>query len=109
MFRSLQREIDHLFDDFSRGVPSFGDGSERFMTMKLDMAETDKSFEVTADLPGSSPENIDISLKDHQGRNQDGEGGQEQELPSPRTLLWHAPSLDHAASWGRCGEYRCAL
>jgi HSP20 family protein len=32
--------------------------------MKLDMAETDKSFEVTADLPGAAPENIDISLKD---------------------------------------------
>jgi HSP20 family protein len=64
MFRSLQREIDHLFDDFSRGMPSFGNGGEGLMAMKLDMAETDKSFEVTADLPGAAPENIDISLKD---------------------------------------------
>jgi HSP20 family protein len=64
MFRSLQREIDHLFDDFSRGMPSFGNGGEGLMAMKLDMAETGKSFEVTADLPGASPENIDVSLKD---------------------------------------------
>jgi HSP20 family protein len=64
MFRSLQREIDHLFDDFSRGMPSFGNGDDGFMQMTLDVAETDKTFEVTADLPGAAPEDIDVSLKD---------------------------------------------
>src|SRR5262245_38366043 len=66
MFRSLQREIDQIFDEFSRGAPAFGssDAGDRLRQMMLDVAETDKSFEVTADLPGVSPENIDISLKD---------------------------------------------
>jgi HSP20 family protein len=66
MFRSLQREIDQIFDDFSHGVPGFGasDGGNGLRQMKLDVAETDKSFEVSADLPGASPENIDISLKE---------------------------------------------
>ncbi len=66
MFRSLQREIDHIFDDFSRGMPSFGigEGGGGLRQMKLDVAETEKSVEVTADLPGVLPENIDISLKE---------------------------------------------
>jgi HSP20 family protein len=66
VFRSLQREIDQIFDEFSRGTPGFGssDGGDHLPQMMLDVAETDKIFEVTADLPGVSPENIDISLKD---------------------------------------------
>ncbi len=64
MFRSLQREIDNLFENFSRGMQATGDESETFMHMKLDVVETDNSFEVTADLPGAAPENIDISLMD---------------------------------------------
>ena len=64
VFRSLQREIDHLFDHFSRGMPSFGRGDDGSMQMTLDVAETDKTYEVTADLPGAAPENIDVSLRD---------------------------------------------
>lgn len=62
MFRSLQREIDHLFEDFSHGMPR--EGGNGFMSVSLDVAETDKAFEVMAELPGASPEDIDISLKD---------------------------------------------
>ncbi len=64
MFRSLQREIDHLFDDFSRVMPAFAGSDEGFMPVSLDVAETDNAFEVTAELPGASPENIEVSLKD---------------------------------------------
>jgi HSP20 family protein len=85
MFRSLQREIDQLFDNFSRGMPSFGNGAEGPMSMKLDMAETDKSFDVTADLPGVTPENIDISLKDDTLtiKAETKAEKEEQEFPSP--------------------------
>jgi HSP20 family protein len=62
MFRSLHREIDHLFDDFTRGFPTFGDAG--IMPVNLDVAETDKAFEVTAELPGAKPEDVDISLSD---------------------------------------------
>ncbi|QIG52605.1 Hsp20/alpha crystallin family protein [Nordella sp. HKS 07] len=64
MFRSLQREIDHLFEDFSLGMPRLGDAGSGFMLVTLDVAETDKAFEVTAELPGAAPEDIDIALKD---------------------------------------------
>lgn len=64
MFRSLQREIDHLFEDFSHGLPGMGEGGNGFMAVKLDVAETDKAFEVTAELPGAAPEDIDLSLTD---------------------------------------------
>src|SRR6266511_4389700 len=62
MFRTLHHEIDQLFDDFTRGFPTFGDSG--VMPVNLDMAETDKAFEVTAELPGAKPEDIDISLSD---------------------------------------------
>jgi HSP20 family protein len=62
MFRTLHREIDQLFDDFTRGFPTFGDSG--VMPVNLDMAETDKAFEVTAELPGARPEDIEISLSD---------------------------------------------
>lgn len=64
MFRSLQRQIDHLFQDFSHGMPQFMESGNGFMPVSLDVAETDKAFEVMAELPGASPEDIDISLKD---------------------------------------------
>jgi len=63
MFRSLHREIDQLFDDFSRGLPTFGESG--IMPINLDVAETENAFEVTAEVPGAKPEDIDISLSDN--------------------------------------------
>jgi HSP20 family protein len=62
VFRTLHREIDQLFDDFTRGFPTFGDAG--VMPVNLDLAETDKAFEVTAELPGAKPEDVDITLSD---------------------------------------------
>jgi HSP20 family protein len=62
VFRTLHREIDQLFDDFTRGFPTYGESS--VMPINLDVAETDKAFEVTAELPGAKPEDVDISLSD---------------------------------------------
>jgi len=62
MFRTLHREIDQLFNDFTRGFPTFGDSG--IMPVNLDVAETDKAFEVTAEIPGARPEDVDISLAD---------------------------------------------
>ena len=63
MFRSLHREIDQLFDDFSSGLPTFGESG--IMAINLDVAETENAFEVTAEVPGAKPEDIDISLSDN--------------------------------------------
>ena len=53
-FLSLQREIDRLFDDFTRGfstlsmMPAPGG---KLMPV-TDVTETDKEIEITAELPG---------------------------------------------------------
>lgn len=72
---SLHREMDRLFDEFSRGFSLFpfgrdagwdwGFGSRNgALTPSVDVAETDKAFEFTAELPGLAEDNIDISLAD---------------------------------------------
>lgn len=74
---SLHREVNRLFDEFSRGMSmfpfgrssdwdtgwrfGFGDGQ---LTPSVDVAETDSTFEISAELPGMSEDNIDISLAD---------------------------------------------
>jgi HSP20 family protein len=60
-FASLQREMDRLFSDFSKrfGEP-FGD--EAFP--KLDVAETDGEIKVTAELPGITEKDVDVTLRD---------------------------------------------
>jgi len=60
-FASLQREIDRLFDDFTRGFPAMR-GTE--LTPSLDVTETDKEIEITAELPGLEEKDVQISVAD---------------------------------------------
>lgn len=55
----FNRELNRLFDDRPSGQhhPS----STRW-TPQVDVAETENSFQVSADIPGVSPEDIEISL-----------------------------------------------
>lgn len=65
MFSSLQREIDRVFQDFGGGaMPSLGGFGKNAMSMKVNVAEHDGALEVTAELPGCAPEDIDVQLKD---------------------------------------------
>jgi HSP20 family protein len=64
MFSNLQREIDRVFSDFSRGVPALGDFSRGAMAMKVNVAESDGAIEVTADVPGVDAKDIDVQLKE---------------------------------------------
>lgn len=64
LFGTLQREIDRLFDDLTRGVaPSAGSGPMGLMP-SLDVAENDKEIEITAELPGLDRADVDISIDD---------------------------------------------
>jgi HSP20 family protein len=63
MFGSLHREIDRLFDDFTRGTLAGLPGQDRLMP-SMDVAETEKEIVVTAELPGLERKDIDISLDD---------------------------------------------
>ncbi len=63
MFTGLQREIDRVFSDFGRNLPSMPDFGKG-MSMKVNVAETDAAVEVTAEIPGVEPKDIDVQLKD---------------------------------------------
>ena len=74
-FLSLRREMDRLFDDFGRGFGQFPTRSSVFdvepiwgreMTWEaapaVDIAESEKAFELTAELPGMDEKNIEVKV-----------------------------------------------
>ena len=74
-FESLRREIDRVFEDFNWGTWSFpfrrsAFDIEPFWRRELtwgtapavDIVETNKAYEVTAELPGMDEKNIEVKL-----------------------------------------------
>jgi HSP20 family protein len=74
-FESLRREIDRLFDETERGSWRFPFGGSVFdveplwrrpMTFgtapAVDIAEKDKAYEITAELPGLDENNIEVKV-----------------------------------------------
>jgi HSP20 family protein len=64
-FISLQREIDRLFDDFTRGLPAFSGGGSGELLPSVDVTETDKQIEITAELPGLEEKDVQVNLADN--------------------------------------------
>ena len=64
-FVSLQREIDRLFDDFTRGFPTLADTGPAKLMPSIDVTETDKEIEITAELPGLEEKDVQINLSDN--------------------------------------------
>lgn len=62
-FGSLQRDIDRLFGDFTRGFGMPGMPAMKVLP-NIDVTETDKEIEVTVELPGLQRSDIEISLND---------------------------------------------
>ena len=62
-FLSLNREINRLFDDAFRGMDQGEGGGGQFLAPSLDVHESGDEFCVTADLPGVSPEDIDLQVE----------------------------------------------
>ncbi len=58
--QAMRREMDRMFESFS-GLPAAFSGNG-FLTPKIDVAETDKGLEVSAELPGVDEKNIDVNL-----------------------------------------------
>src|SRR5690242_3997590 len=56
----LHREIDRLFSEFSQGLGPHG----QQLVPNIEIAETDKAIEVTAEMPGLERKDVDISLED---------------------------------------------
>jgi len=72
-FASLYREIDRLFDTFDSGFwrspfrrPMFEPGWQLDIAWAaapaVDITETDKAYEITAELPGMDEKNIEVKL-----------------------------------------------
>ena len=68
-FEDLRREIDRVFDAFGMWHPAFPRsffGMEPFKGLQgspaVDVTETDKAYEITAELPGLDEKNIDVKL-----------------------------------------------
>ena len=62
---SLQREINHVFEDFWDKVENGWNGRNEVVGMfgpSTDVTETDKSVDVSIELPGMTEKDIDISL-----------------------------------------------
>ena len=75
-FESLRREVDRLFDDFDGGfwrsplrrslldIEPFR-RSEAFGAMPaVDVTETDKGYEISAELPGIDEKNVEVKFAD---------------------------------------------
>jgi HSP20 family protein len=68
-FENLRREVDRLFDDFGGGfwrtrgsafdvVPFWG----REAAPAVDFTDTDKAYEITAELPGIDEKNVEVKV-----------------------------------------------
>jgi HSP20 family protein len=64
-FMSLQRQIDRLFDDFTRGFPVFSGSGAGEMLPSVDVTETDKQIEITAELPGLEEKDVQVNFADN--------------------------------------------
>lgn len=70
--RSLQREINQVFDQFDRGWRPFQrsildfEPSARLEALwsspAVDIVDNEKSYEITAEVPGMAPENLEVKL-----------------------------------------------
>lgn len=68
-FFSFRREMDRLFDDFfapaeARSFDANGGGAAA-LRPSLDVNETDKAYEVSAELPGLEQKDIELTLRDN--------------------------------------------
>jgi len=61
-FLSLQQELDRLFGSFARSfsTPTFGE-----LMPSMDLSETDKEIEITAELPGLEEKDVQLNVADN--------------------------------------------
>jgi len=108
-FETLHREIDRLFDDFNGGWRSrFGRAAldlQPFWSREstwaaapaVDVAETDKAYEITAELAGMDEKNIEVKFADGlltiTGEKKEEQEEKKKGLLSERAQLRFLPAL----------------
>jgi HSP20 family protein len=58
----LHREIDRLFSDLAQGVA--GNGAQANIVPNIEISETDKAIEISAEMPGLERKDVEISIED---------------------------------------------
>jgi len=61
-FRSLQEEMEEMLNRFSERWNGEGALAERVFVPSLDLSETEGEVQLTVDVPGMKPEEIDIEV-----------------------------------------------
>jgi HSP20 family protein len=61
-FDALRREVDGLFFDFAHSLGIAPTNGSHMLAPKMEVAETDKEIQISAELPGLERKDIDISL-----------------------------------------------
>jgi HSP20 family protein len=62
-FESLRKEVDRLFEDFGGGFWRRPFAALKFVAAPaVDVAETDKAYEITAELPGIDQKNVEVNV-----------------------------------------------
>jgi HSP20 family protein len=59
-FTAMRREMESLFDDLSGGLPTTSDT----LTPMVNVAETSKGLEISAELPGVDQKDIELDISD---------------------------------------------
>jgi HSP20 family protein len=67
-FVSLKKEMNRLFEDFSRGLElePFGKRAKTVFEPKINVAESETEIKVSAELPGMDDKDIDVSLSENE-------------------------------------------
>ncbi|MDR3423508.1 MAG: Hsp20/alpha crystallin family protein [Alphaproteobacteria bacterium] len=63
-FLSIQRALQRSLDETWRGLPASALTEAASMPMALDVREDEKAFHVTADLPGLSEKEVEVTFDD---------------------------------------------
>lgn len=67
-YATLHREMNRLFDDVMRGVPAQSGGGQAgqptLLSPHMDVSETDKEIRISAELPGVSENDVEVSLNE---------------------------------------------
>jgi len=63
-FAAMRREMDRMFDDFTRGFSAPPVGAAAFLSPAAEIHETDAGVEFHFDLPGIDPKDVAVEIED---------------------------------------------
>ena len=65
LFGSLHREVDRLFEEVSRNLGALGTPANANLVPSINVSETDKEIEITAEMPGLERKDVDVTFDDN--------------------------------------------